>query len=209
MGESDSAVIATSLEAPGAFGVIFDRYGAVILRFLARRVHPAEAEGLLGEVFRIAFERRLSFDLDRDCARPWLYGIAANVVAKYHRSEARRLRATMRLASRPTLPEDPAEQVIPATDAQARWGRVADAIADLPEVERESLLLFAWEELRYDEIADILGAGSALCPPARHHDGRPRTHPPHPPRSDAPRRSTGSGGPRPGEGSAHVGHRRT
>ncbi len=157
MEESDSAVIATSLGTPGAFGVLFDRYGAVLLRFLARRVEPAEAEGLLGEVFRIAFERRSTFDLTRDCARPWLYGIAANVVAKHHRSEVRRLRATMRLARRPALSDDPADRAVPAADASTRWSWVADAIAKLPDAERQTLLLFAWEELTYDEIADALG----------------------------------------------------
>src|SRR4029077_16915997 len=92
MEESDGAVIADSLETPGAFGAIFDRHGSTLLRFLARRVGPVGAEDLLGEVFRIAFERRSAFERDRASARPWLYGIAANVVAKHHRSEARGVR---------------------------------------------------------------------------------------------------------------------
>ncbi len=157
MEESDAAVIVASLEDPGTFGVLFDRYGGLLLRFLARRVDPAEAEGLLAEVFRIAFERRGSFQLDRDCARPWLYGIAANVVAKYHRSAARRLRATLRFAARRSLPDDPAERAIQAADAQARWTRVAEAIVELPDPERQTLLLFAWEEQSYEEIAEALG----------------------------------------------------
>jgi RNA polymerase sigma-70 factor (ECF subfamily) len=144
------------MEAPAAFGVLFDRYGAVLLRFLARRVDPSEAEGLLGEVFRIAFERRSSFDHDRDSARPWLYGIAANVVAKHYRSEARRLQATARLAAQRPLAEDPAERAVPASDARARWAMTANAMAGLPAPERQALLLFAWEELSYDEIADVL-----------------------------------------------------
>src|ERR1700749_730953 len=96
MEESDGAVIAGSLETPGTFGVLFDRQGSPLLRFLARRVDPAEAEDLLGEVFRIAFERRSAFEAGRDSARPWLYGIAANLVAKHYRSEPRRLRAVAR-----------------------------------------------------------------------------------------------------------------
>jgi RNA polymerase sigma-70 factor (ECF subfamily) len=46
---------------------------------LARRVDPAEAGDLLGEVFRIAFEWRSAVEPGREAARPWLYGIAANV----------------------------------------------------------------------------------------------------------------------------------
>jgi RNA polymerase sigma-70 factor, ECF subfamily len=159
---SDGAVIAASLETPGAFGVIFDRHGSTLLRFLARRVDPAEAEDLLGDVFRIAFERRSAFERDRDSARPWLYGIAANLVAKHYRSEARRLRAmarasALRASAARLLDDDPAERAVASADAGALWPRVVDAIGALPEAERQVLLLFAWEELSYDEIAQALG----------------------------------------------------
>jgi RNA polymerase sigma-70 factor (ECF subfamily) len=162
MEEPDGAVIAASLETPGAFGVIFDRHGSTLLRFLARRVDPAEAEDLLGEVFRIAFERRSAFECDRDSARPWLYGIAANLVAKHHRGEARRLRAmaragAARVSAARLLEDDPAERAVAAADAGVLWPRVVDAIGALPEAERQVLLLFAWEELSYDEIAQALG----------------------------------------------------
>jgi RNA polymerase sigma-70 factor (ECF subfamily) len=157
MEESDGAVIASSLETPGVFGAIFDRHGSTLLRFLARRVDPAEAEDLLGEVFRIAFERRSAFERDRASARPWLYGIAANVVAKHHRSGARRFRAMARVPAGRPLDEDPADRAVAAADAGARWTRVMDAIGALPEAERQVLLLFAWEELSYEEIALALG----------------------------------------------------
>src|SRR5262245_42164932 len=154
---SDGAVIAESLARPAAFGVIFDRHGATLLRFLARRVDPSEAEDLLGDVFRIAFERRSTFQLDRESARPWLYGIAANLVAKHYRSEARRLRAIARVSAQRTLADDPAERAVSAADAGARWTRVGCAIGALPAAERQVLLLFAWEDLSYDEIALALG----------------------------------------------------
>ena len=135
-------------------------FGAVVrnlpVSFLARRVHPAEAEGLLGEVFRIAFERRSTFDQDRESARPWLYGIAANVVAKYHRSVARKLRATARVSARRLLDDDPAERAVAAADAGTRWPQVIDAIGALPEADRQVVLLFAWEELSYEEMTMAL-----------------------------------------------------
>jgi len=62
---SDAAAIAASVTDPAAFAAIFDHHAASIHRFLARRVEPAEAESLLGEVFRVAFERRETFDLGR------------------------------------------------------------------------------------------------------------------------------------------------
>jgi RNA polymerase sigma factor (sigma-70 family) len=46
---------------------------------------------------------------------------------------------------------------VAGADASARWIRVMDAIETLPDGERQVLLLFAWEELSYDEIALALG----------------------------------------------------
>src|SRR5262249_43041325 len=88
--ESDAEVIEASLREPARFGVLFDRHPTVVHRYLVRRLGPGEAEALVGDVFRIAFERRAAYDLERPTARPWLYGIATNLVAKQRRSEARR-----------------------------------------------------------------------------------------------------------------------
>ena len=51
---SDVEVIGRSLGEPEAFGLIYDRHAATVLRFLGRRVGAEVAEGLLGELFRIA-----------------------------------------------------------------------------------------------------------------------------------------------------------
>jgi len=159
MEPSDADVIAASLAEPAAFGAIFDRHASTILRYFGRRVEPAAAEGLLGEVFRIAFEQRASFDPSRASARPWLYGIAANLVGRHRRSERRRLHAMARLAARqPTDQNDVVgEQAAGSLDAAEAWSRLAGTVDALPAVEREALLLFAWENLSYDDIADALG----------------------------------------------------
>jgi RNA polymerase sigma factor (sigma-70 family) len=155
----DAAVIATSLEEPARFGVVFDRHATRVFRFLVRRVGVDDAEALLGDVFRIAFEKRATYDCRRPCARPWLYGIATNLLARHRRSEARRVRATARALAQHVAAGtavDPAEGVDEALDARALWLRVGDAVAELPETERDVMLLFVWEELSYDEIATAL-----------------------------------------------------
>jgi RNA polymerase sigma factor (sigma-70 family) len=155
--EPDAAVIAASLTTPGRFGAIFDRHATVLHRYLVRRLGPDEGESLVGEVFRIAFEKRQTYDATRPSARPWLYGIASNLVAKHRRREARRLRATARLAGRRLAPDDLADRVSGALDADRLWHRVADAVAALPEPERDALLLHVWEGLPYDDIATAQG----------------------------------------------------
>src|SRR6266403_1635593 len=96
---SDAEVIGRSLDEPETFGLIYDRHVATVLRFLGRRVGTEVAEGLAGELFRIAFERRKTFDASRASALPWLYGIGSNLLAKHRRGEARRLRASARMAA--------------------------------------------------------------------------------------------------------------
>jgi RNA polymerase sigma factor (sigma-70 family) len=157
---SDAEVIAASRDDPAAFAMVFDRHAAVLLRFLVRRVGPDAADGLVGESFRIAFERRAAYDCTRPSARPWLYGIATNVLAKHRRAEARRLAALARLPLRPGG-EAPAvaldDQVVAQVDARELWPRVAATIAALPPGERDALLLYAWEDLGYEDIAAALG----------------------------------------------------
>ena len=153
-GGSDADVIARSLTEPSAFAALFDRHAGVVFRFLVRRVGRDTADELLGETFRIAFERRPTYDLNRPAARPWLYGIANNLLARHRRTEARRLRATALLAiSRATVDTDAVEA---AVDASQLWPNVIDAIAALPDGERDALMLHAWEDLSYEEIAAAL-----------------------------------------------------
>src|SRR5215510_12840233 len=96
---SDAEVIRRSLGVPEAFGLIYDRHAAALLRFLGRRAGAKVAEGLLGDLFRIAFERRETFDASRASALPWLYGIGGNLLLKQRRAEARWLRASARMAA--------------------------------------------------------------------------------------------------------------
>jgi len=80
---SDAEVISRSLDEPEAFGLVYDRHAATLLRFLGRRVGTEVAEGLVGELFRIAFERRKTFDASRASALPWLYGIGSNPLCQH------------------------------------------------------------------------------------------------------------------------------
>src|SRR5436190_3861058 len=145
------------MSEPGAFATLFDRHAGTVFRFLVRRVGRDTADELLGETFRIAFERRPAYDTSRPSARPWLYGIATNLLARHRRTEARRLRATALLAiTRATLDTDAVDAADAAVDASHLFPRVTDAIAELPDGERDALMLHAWEELSYDEIAAAL-----------------------------------------------------
>src|SRR5437763_12910005 len=151
---SGAEVIGRSLSEPEAFGLIYDRHAATLLRFLGRRAGAKVAEGLVGELFRVAFERRKTFDASRASALPWLYGIGANLLLKHRRGEARRLRANARMAT--GLEAAEARASTAALDARLLFPRVADAIEALPDGDREALLLFVWEDLSYQSVAEAL-----------------------------------------------------
>ena len=160
---TDADVIRASLDDPRAFAAVYDRHAGVVFRFLVRRVGRDTADELLGDTFRIAFERRGTFLLDRPSARPWLYGIATNLVARHRRHEARRLAATLRLASARAAEETAAggdaavaDAAVDRADAADRWRGAARGLAALPGGERDALLLYAWEELSYEEVAEAL-----------------------------------------------------
>lgn len=147
--------MARSRAEPEAFGLVFERHAEPVLRFIFRRVPPADAEGLLAEVFRIAFERRADFDVARPL-RPWLYGIAGNLIARHHRSDTRRLQAVSRLGARRPPVDDMADDAVRAVDAARTATALVQALDRLTDGEREALLLYAWEELTYEEIAVTL-----------------------------------------------------
>jgi RNA polymerase sigma factor (sigma-70 family) len=153
---TDAALVAASVHDPPCFGVIFDRHHGDIHRYLDRRLGRDRADDLLGEVFRIAFERRHSFRPEHISARPWLLGIASNLVLKAHRSEGRRLRALGRLASTVGGAADDLARVEDALDAHREAAIVARALLELDARDRDVVLLIAWEGLSYEEVATAL-----------------------------------------------------
>jgi len=153
---TDTELIARSLDEPEAFATLFDRHASAVHRYLGRRVGEL-ADDLMSETFLIAFRRRTAYRPERVEVRPWLIGIATNVVHGHVRTERRRYRALARAAARPeehgTDPGDAADRL----DAEALRGPLAGALAGLKAHDRDVLLLFAWGQLGYEEIAAVLG----------------------------------------------------
>ena len=155
-GSSDADVITQSIADPSRFSDIFDRHAAAIFRFLGRRIGPDDAGDVLGDVFLAAFEHRGRFDARYASALPWLYGIASNLLGKHHRRRLSELQMVERLHDGDG-PDDPTDALAAAVDARAQLRAVGKMLGDLPSDERDTLLLYAWEDLTYQEIAGALG----------------------------------------------------
>jgi len=152
----DAAVIEGSWREPERFAVLFDRHAPHIYRYLARRAGRQVADDLVAETFLAAFAKRDRYDLSHPDARPWLYGIATNLVGQHRRDQARQDRITQAAAA--AEPEVPghADRVAADVTAQAMRTLLAEALAALSAGDRDVLLLIAFEQLTYQEVSRAL-----------------------------------------------------
>jgi RNA polymerase sigma-70 factor (ECF subfamily) len=149
----DAELIRRSLAEPEAFTAVYDRHAPAIHRYVARRLGPDAADDLMAETFLIAFRKRTRYDLARADARPWLYGIVTRLVARHRKTETARYLLLERLGGETAA--DPVDSEA-RVSAQALHGPLARALADLPKAYREPLLLVAWADLSYKEVAAAL-----------------------------------------------------
>ncbi|WP_116020645.1 RNA polymerase sigma factor [Thermomonospora umbrina] len=154
---SDAEEIERSWREPERFAVLFDRYGARLHRYAARRLGDGEADDIVAETFLVAFRRRAGYDLGRAEALPWLYGIASNLIRRHRRAEVSRYRTFVRTGVLPDVADGVAERAVERVSAQMSGRRLARAIAELPSRDRDVLLLVAWADLSYEQVADALG----------------------------------------------------
>jgi RNA polymerase sigma-70 factor (ECF subfamily) len=114
-------------------------------RFLLRRTDPASADDVLGDVLLVLW-RRLD-DVPADAPLPWAYGVARKCLANSRRATARQEQLVRRVAAERPVGDDGDD-------------RLAEALALLPEDDRELLRLWAWEQLPPREIATVLGVST-------------------------------------------------
>jgi len=151
---ADGEIFARSVAEPEMFTIIFDRYYRSVYGYLSRRVGRTVADDLAAETFVRSFERRSSYDPRFERALPWLLGIAVNLLAHHRRSEARQFRALA--VSVGLEPRESREDAVGRVDADTTRRLIA-GLEQLDDYDREALLLYAWGELKYQEIADVLG----------------------------------------------------
>jgi RNA polymerase sigma-70 factor, ECF subfamily len=126
--------------AEARFREVFSNLGAVTA--YARRRGSRDPDGIAAEAMTIAW-RRLD-DVPADDPLPWLYGTARNLVL----AEARR--------SAPSAPATAGGEHVdqPPVDLDPSLER---ALRGLSQLDREALLLVAWEDLTPGQAAKALG----------------------------------------------------
>jgi RNA polymerase sigma factor (sigma-70 family) len=140
---------ADETHATAWFAAVFEANYEQISRYVRRRVHNADVEDVVSEVFLIAWRRRA--DIDEDRVRLWLFGTSRRVVANYLRVRGRKeaLQDQLEIEGISSAPD--------AGTSVADRAAVVDFLSQLPPRERAVLLLVEWDGLRPSEVAKVLG----------------------------------------------------
>jgi len=161
--ESDEALMERLCEGDiRAFEALFERHANSIHRFLSQRVgDPARAEDLTQETFLSVIRARGRYLLGRSF-RQWLYAIASNASRhdlRAHRREGARLRKVAVATSSPITGREGA-----GVDERA----VRQALALLPDPQREVIVLHTYEGMTFAEIAEVLSSSSVAVRVSAH-----------------------------------------
>jgi len=130
-------------------GVLFDRYHGPLYNFYAKLTGDRTlSEDLVQEVFLRILKYRQSYQPGTPF-RAWIYQIARNARVDHYRKTPKQVSFEPEMAP-PVLPKDAAQE---SQEAEL----LHHAMMQMPEEKREILILSRFQELKYEEIARLLG----------------------------------------------------
>jgi RNA polymerase sigma-70 factor (ECF subfamily) len=134
-----------------AFVTLYHRYRSLVFRFAWRMTGSVTtAEDVTQECF-LALVRGAAFNGARSSLRNYLFGMARHLVLHQLRVSQREAEESCEAAA----PVDILDDFLEAERSEL----VRHAIACLPPLQREAIILFEYEELSLEDIAKITGAG--------------------------------------------------
>ena len=155
---TDSEIIQRSLQQPAAFAELFDRHARAVNAFATYRIGRHAAEDVLSETFLVAFRRRADFDTEVESAAPWLLGIASRLIRRHAALEAKHWRSfAASISQQEHSSLGGLDDAMSRVDAEREVETLRARIAALARKDRETLLLYAWQGMSYDEVAATLG----------------------------------------------------
>ncbi len=161
-----------------AFRELFERYSAQLLRMMRRQIRSEEdARDLVQQTFLHLHRARYDFRLG-SALRPWLFTIAMNLRREYFRRQARRPEVLggdegVGFGGGEGVWGGETQDVLVLRQRQQTAAMVQRALGELPEQQREVIELHWLEELKFSEIAGIVGA-SLTAVKVRAHRGYER-----------------------------------
>ena len=126
--------------------------------FATYRIGRHAAEDVLSETFLVAFRRRADYEAGVESAVPWLLGIASRLIRRHRAVEAKHWRSfAAAVSGEEHSSEGGLDAALTRIDAEREVSGLRARIAALAPRDRETLLLYAWQGLSYDEVAAALG----------------------------------------------------
>jgi RNA polymerase sigma-70 factor (ECF subfamily) len=143
----------TDTERRARFEAIWAEHSLKVRAYCIRRIASHDADDVCAEIFLVVWRR-----IDEVPPPPntllYIYGIAGKVVSNHSRSFRRKARLDEKLRNLGVAPPaDPGYLVVQGSDDAA----VAAAVRGLSRKDREIVMLYAWEDLPRDDIAEIMG----------------------------------------------------
>ena len=155
---TDAELVRDARRDPDAFAVLYDRYAQRAVGWARRGGVPdADVLDLVGELFAQAWRSRRRFrDPGDGDAAGWLFGIARNLVARYHRrgrmEDSARRRLGLEIESS-AAEIDRVEARLSALDGRVE---LEAALAALPPAQARAVRLRVVDDLNYAEIGTRL-----------------------------------------------------
>lgn len=148
--EADAALLARVADGDlGALGTLYDRYQAPLRRFIAQSIFDAhEVDDLVHGTFMAVAASAARYDGRASC-RPWLIGIAVQLIRRRRQGLGRLSAMLSRVKSITAGSADPRATLDARRD-------ITRALAGLSEAKRMTLLLAEVEGLSCAEIAEVL-----------------------------------------------------
>ena len=155
---TDTQLVKNTLENSSAFGAIVEQYEAPLARYINRlaRLTREDTEDLLQEIFLKVYCNLNDYDEGLKLSS-WIYRIAHNETISWFRKRSIRPEGNY-VAMEDSVYLNIAGDVDAVKDAESRITAeaVGAAMQSLPKKYREVLVLFYFEDKRYEEISDIL-----------------------------------------------------
>ncbi len=131
---------------------LYERFHRPVLAYCRRRTTADRVDDVVADTFLTAWRRIDAVPAGQD-GLPWLFGVAYRLLGNQRRGIARHLRLGRKLAS---IGHDAASPPLEVVVMREECRQVLAALEALRSIDREILLLAAWEELPQDEIAVAL-----------------------------------------------------
>ncbi len=148
-----------------AFAALVERYAGRVVNLCSRFVNDAQlGRELAQDTWVLVWQGREKYRGGGFV--PWLITLARN----HCRNELRRRKVALAHERAPAAEEAPqSARQLDSLLVEERRRRVRSALAELSSPLREALLLRFAEDLRYDEIASVVGTGESTLRSRVHH----------------------------------------